>query len=76
MKNVSIYCYGNVYSIEIFLYVEPKLRAAHRYMTKSVHTDWRRYADLEGPNIRSQTLYTSFQLDSLKVFTGDVETYF
>ena len=76
VKNVSIYCYSNVYSIVNFLSVKQKLRAAERYMTKSVHTDWRRYADLEGPNIRSRTHYTSFQVDSLEVFTGDIKTNF
>ena len=67
VKNYSIYCYGNVYSIENFLSVNPRLRQAHRYLTKSVHTDWTRIADLGGPNITSRRLYTSYNLDSLEV---------
>ena len=67
VKNVSIYCYGNVYCVENFLTVGPKLRQAHRYLTKSVHTDWRVFADLEGPNITSRRLYTTYYLDSLEV---------
>ena len=37
VKNVSIYCYGNVYCIENLLMVSSKLRQAHRYLTRSVH---------------------------------------
>ena len=67
VKNVSINCYGNVYSIENFLRVGSRIREAHRYMTKSVHTGWRAFADLNGVNIRSRTLYTTFNVDSLEV---------
>jgi len=66
VKNYSIYCYGNVYCIETYLSVNSRLRQAHRYLTKSFHTDWNRIADLDGPNITSR-LYTSFGLDSLEV---------
>ena len=58
---------GNVYSIENFLSVDSRVRQAHRYMTKKVHTDWRQYADLDGPNIRSRRLYCVYDLDSLEV---------
>ena len=67
VKNVSVYCYGNIYSIENFLSVGPRVRQAHRYLTRSVHTDWRNFADLPGPNITSRCLYTTFYLDSLEV---------
>ena len=67
VKNVSIYCYGNIYSIENFISVDSALRQSHRYLTQSVHTDWRIYADLDGPNIRSRRLYTVYDLDSLEV---------
>ena len=67
VKNVCIYSYGNVYGLENFLCVDAPLRQAHRYMTKRVHCDWRQYADLDGPNIRSRTLYTAYNLDSLEV---------
>ena len=43
------------------------MRAAHRYMTKRVHTGWRQHADLPGPNIRSRKLYTTYDLDSVEV---------
>ena len=52
VKNTVISCYGNVYSIENLLTVESKVRNAHRYLTKHVHSDWIHYADLDGPNIR------------------------
>ena len=67
VKNLSIYSYGNVYAIENLLCVNSRLRQAHRYMTKLVHCNWRQYADLDGPNIRSRRLYSVFQLDSLEV---------
>ena len=67
VKNYSVYCYGNVYCIENMLNVNSKLRSAHRYLTKSVHSDWIYYADLDGPNIRSRTLYVLNGLDSLEV---------
>ena len=67
VKNVCINSYGNVYAIENMLTVNSQLRQSHRYMTKLVHCDWPRYADLDGPNIRSRRLYTAFQLDSLEV---------
>ena len=67
VKNVCIYSYGSVYSIENMLSVNSHLREAHRYMTKQVHCDWPQYADLGGPNIRSRTLYTTYGLDSLEV---------
>ena len=44
-----------------------KVRNAHRYLTKAVYDDWRQYADLEGPNIRSRTLYVLNGLNSLEV---------
>ena len=64
---MSISSNGNVYYIENFLSVGPKLRQAHRYLTRSVHTNWIFIADLEGPNITSRKLYISFLLDSLEV---------
>ena len=67
VKNVCIYSYGNLYSLENELSVSSKLRQAHRYMTQSVHRNWRLYADLDGPNIRSRRLYSVFRLDSLEV---------
>ena len=67
VKNVCISSYGNVYSVENFLSVDSRVRQAHRYMTKKVHTDWRQYADLDGPNIRSRRLYCVYDLDSLEV---------
>ena len=67
VKNTCIYSYGNVYAIENMVQVNSRLRGAHRYMTKSVHNDWYRFADLDGPNIRSRSLYCYFQLDSLEV---------
>jgi len=67
VKNVCIYSYGSVYCLENELSVCSKLRQAHRYMTKLVHSDWSNYADLDGPNIRSRRLYTVFDLDSLEV---------
>ena len=33
----------------------------------SVHDDWRQFADLDGPNIRSRRLYTVYELDSIEV---------
>ena len=49
-----------------------RVRQAHRALVQSVHTDWRRFADLkdsEGKpvNIRSRKLYTAYGLDSLEV---------
>ena len=67
VKNVCIKSYGTVYCIENELTVTSKLRQAHRYMVKLVHTNWRDYADLEGPNIRSRRLYSVFGIDSLEV---------
>ncbi len=67
VKNVSITSYGSVYGIENMTEVTSKLRAAHRYLTRAVHTDWREIADLPGPNIRSRTLYTSYGVDSIEV---------
>lgn len=67
VKNVCIYSYGNVYGIENMLSVNSQLRQSHRYMTKLVHCDWPQFADLDGPNIRSRRLYTTFGLDSLEV---------
>ena len=67
VKNVVVRCYGNLYSIENMLSVGSKVRNAHRYLTKAVHSDWVQYADLDGPNIRSRTLYVFNGLDSLEV---------
>ena len=67
VKNVCINSYGNVYSLENELQMSSKLRQAHRYMTMSVHKNWRQFADLDGPNIRSRLLYTIFNLDSIEV---------
>ena len=67
VKNVCINSYGNVYCIENFLETSSKLRRAHRYMTKCVHSNWVQFADLDGPNIRSRRLYTVFELDSIEV---------
>ena len=54
IKNLSIVTYGSVYAIETFLSVDSRLRQAHRNLTRAVHKDWRGYADLPGPNIRSR----------------------
>ena len=67
VKNVCIYSYGTVYSIENELSVTSQLRQAHRYMVQRVHINWRQFADLDGPNIRSRRLYTVFEIDSLEV---------
>lgn len=67
VKNLAVKSYGNVYALENFVEVGSKLRQAHRYLTQSVHQDWRSYADLPGPNIRSRRLYTVYNLDSLEV---------
>ena len=67
LKNVNINCYGNAYALETMLQVSSKLCKAHRYLTKSVHSDWPRFADLDGPNIRSRRLYTEYGLDSIEV---------
>ena len=67
VKNVCIYSYGTVYSIENELSVTSQLRQAHRYMVQRVHLNWRQFADLDGPNIRSRRLYTVFEIDSLEV---------
>ena len=53
--------------IETMLEVSSQVRAAHRYLTRRVHTNWRDFADLPGPNIRSRRLYTVFDLDSIEV---------
>ena len=67
IKNRAVVTYGSVYAVETFLSVDSRLRRAHRYLTRAVHNDWRRYADLPGPNIRSRRLYTVYNLDSLEV---------
>ena len=67
VKNLVINSYGSVYSLENFLFVDSVLRQAHRSLTKAVHKDWRQFADLPGPNIRSRQLYTSYNVDSLEV---------
>ena len=67
VKNIVINAYGNLYCVETLTEVPSNVRAAHRYMTKRVHTNWREFADLPGPNIRSRKLYTSFSLDSIEV---------
>ena len=67
VKNLSIVTYGSVYAVETFTSVESNLRQAHRYVTRAAHKDWRSYADLPGPNIRSRRLYTVYGLDSLEV---------
>lgn len=67
VKNSVISSYGNVYCIENLTTVSSKVRNAHRYLTKAVYTDWIFYADLDGPNIRSRTLYVTNGLDSLEV---------
>ena len=60
VKNLSIVTYGSVYAVETFTSVESNLRQAHRYVTRAAHKDWRSYADLPGPNIRSRRLYTVY----------------
>ena len=67
MKNIAIIAYSSVYCIENMLEVPSQVRAAHRYLTRRVHTNWRDFADLPGPNIRSRRLYTVFGLDSIEV---------
>ena len=67
VKNLVVKSYGNVYALETFLNVGSHLRQAHRYLTQAVHKDWRSFADLPGPNIRSRRLYTVYELDSLEV---------
>ena len=67
VKNLTIASYGSVCSLENFLCVNSYLRQAHRYLTRSVHTNWVQHADLPGPNIRSRTLYTMYDVDSLEV---------
>ena len=65
IKNLSVVTYGSVYAIETFTTVESYLRQAHRYVTRAAHKDWRSFADLPGPNIRSRRLYSVYGLDSL-----------
>ena len=67
VKKIAITTYGSVYSVENLLSVDSCLRQAHRYLTRAVHKDWRQYADLPGPNIRSRRLYTVYGVDSLEV---------
>ena len=67
VKNIVVVTYGSVYAVETFISVDSRLRQAHRYITRAVHNDWRRFADLPGPNIRSRRLYTAYDLDSLEV---------
>ena len=55
IKNACVYAYGNVYSLENMLCVNSKIRRAHRYLTKLVHNDWARFADLNRPSVRSRT---------------------
>ena len=47
--------------------VDSKLWAAHCYITRVAHTNWRMYADLPGPNIINRKLYSSYGIDSLEV---------
>ena len=65
VKNIAINAYGSIYSLENLTDVDSRLRQAHRYITRAVHTDWRQYADLPGPNIRNRRLYSAYGLDSL-----------
>ena len=67
IKNLAVTTYGSVYALETFTAVGPRLRKAHRYVTRAVHTDWRTFVDLPGPNIRSRRLYTVYGLDSMEV---------
>ena len=76
VKNTCINCYGNVYSLENVLCTTSFMRNAHRYLTMSVHTNWRDFADLNGHNIRSRRLYSVFQLDSLEVIHRRRRNYF
>ena len=39
VKNVVISLYGDVYTVETMIFVGPKVRNTHRYLTKSVHSD-------------------------------------
>ena len=65
VKNLSVVTYGAVYAIETFSAIDGPLRQAHRYVTRAAQKDWRVYADLPGPNIRSRRLYSVYGLDSL-----------
>ena len=65
VKNTAINAYGNVYAVENLQEVSSRLRSAHRYLVRAVHTNWAQYADLPGPNIRSRRLYTAFGIPSL-----------
>ena len=47
--------------------VSSELRVARRYLTRAVHNDWPKFADLPGPNIRNRTLYTDYGLDAIVV---------
>ncbi len=67
VKNTVVNSYGNIFALETFSEVDSRLRQAHRYLTQTVHSDWRSFADLPGPNIRSRRLYTVYDLDSLEV---------
>ena len=67
VKNIAINAYGSIYSLENMTEVPSYVRAAHRYMTRRVHSDWRQFADLPGPNITSRKLYTTYSLDSVEV---------
>ena len=76
VKNIAINAYGSIYCLETLPEVPSCVRAAHRYMTKRVHTGWRQHADLPGPNIRSRKLYTTYDLDSVEVLHHAVQTIF
>ena len=65
VKNIAINAYGSIYSLENMEDIDSRLRQAHRYLTRAVHTDWRQYADLPGPNIRNRRLYSAYDLESL-----------
>ena len=56
-----------MYGIVNELTVTSRLRKTHRYMVKLVHPNWTDFADLDAPSIRSQRLYTVFDIDSLEV---------
>ena len=62
---MGIRSYGCIFALENMLEVSPKLRAAHRYITRAAHRGWRQFADLPGPNISNHRLYSVYRLHSL-----------
>jgi len=57
IKNIVLNSFGNVYAIETFAKLSSKMTNAHRFMTKTLFPEFRRYLDINNKDIRSRTLY-------------------